>query len=449
MTAAADLLIPRLGPPKVASPLRKFFPGGADASHFVAEDAGIVFDVSAADADACAERGCSIPALEKAGPRSQIFFDPEETSAAIVTCGGLCPGINDVIRSLVMTLTYRYGVRRILGIRYGYQGFIREFGHEPVTLKPDDVADIHRAGGSILGTSRGRQDSGLIVDFLNSNKINLLFVIGGDGTQRGALEIAETAEKRKLNISVIGIPKTVDNDILYLDKSFGFDTAVAEAVKAISTAHTEARAQVGGIGLVKFMGRHSGFIASYAALAMNDANFVLIPEIPFELEGPKGLLAALETRLRSRGHAVILVAEGAGQDLIRQEVQGKDASGNILFNDIGLFLRECITAHFSGIGMEINLKYIDPSYLLRALPASAPDSVYCFRLGQHAAHAAMSGRTKMVVGMRHRQYVHIPMSLIAKGRKQVDPHSDIWVSVLEATGQPAEMRSHATKDSKR
>jgi 6-phosphofructokinase 1 len=437
MITSSDLTIPKLGPSIIASPTGPLMSKMASKAHFVGDDNFVVFDTDCNFLKNSFSSNHAIPSLEVAGPRPKIFFDPKKTRAAIVTCGGLCPGLNDVIRALVMTLYYRYGVKNILGIPYGYQGFISKYGHKSVALTPDLVSDIHTKGGTLLGTSRGEESTAAIADYLKAQKINILFVIGGDGTFRGALDLAKTIEDRKEKISLIGIPKTVDNDILYIDRSFGFATAVSAAAKIVTTAHLEARSQPNGIGLVKLMGRHSGFITCLAALATADANFVLIPEVKFELDGKKGFLKSLETRLKNRGHAVILVAEGAGQELIPKGQRGHDASGNIRFKDIGLFLKEKINEYFKIQKTQVNLKYIDPSYVIRAVEASAVDSVYCLRLGQNAVHAAMSGRTKMVVGKRHNHYVHLPMTIMAKGRQQVDPNSDIWLSVLEATGQPA------------
>lgn len=434
-----DLKILALGPCEIESPLKKFFSKKSEEKLFITDEKKVVFDVGIESIEKNIKTGEKIPFLELAGPRPTIYFEPEKTTAAIVTCGGICPGLNDVIRSLVMALYYRYGVKKILGIRYGYEGLVERLGHKPAELSPKYVSEIHRQGGTILGTSRGNQDSGEILDFIEKNKIDILFTIGGDGTLRGAVDIAKEAEKRKRKISIIGIPKTVDNDILYIDRSFGITTAVSVAVSAIETAHSEAMAQKNGIGLVKLMGRNSGFIACFAALAMNDANFVLIPESPFDLDGKKGFLNVLSERLARRNHAVILVAEGAGQKHTRKGNKERDASGNVKFNDIGLFLKEVIDEYFKERNTEVNLKYIDPSYLVRAVEANPVDSAYCFTLGENAVHAAMAGKTNMVMGLRNNCYVHFPMALIAKGRKQVDPHSHVWLSVLEATGQPADM----------
>jgi 6-phosphofructokinase 1 len=342
-----------------------------------------------------------------------------------------------------MTLYYRYGVHAIWGVPFGYQGLVERFGHEWIRLEPSTVSTIHRFGGTMLASSRGYQEAAEMLKLLVRRRVDVLFVIGGDGTIRGALQVAQEAAKQGVRLSVIGVPKTIDNDILHIDQSFGFETAFSEAVESISCAHTEALGAPNGIGLVKLMGRHSGFIACYAALARNDANFVLIPECPFELDGEHGLLAALKARLARRGHAVILAAEGAGQDLMEGGPLGRDASGNVKLKDIGPFLKERILDYFEKQGTEVNLKYIDPSYIIRSVPASPQDSVYCLRLADSAVHAAMSGRTEMVVGRRHGYYVHLPMKLIAAGRRRVDPSGDLWMSVLEATGQPASMKSRA------
>jgi len=374
------------------------------------------------------------PDFELAGPRERIFFDPPRTTAAIVTCGGLCPGLNDIIKGIVTQCHYRYGVTKVFGFRYGYEGLIQRYGHTPIVLKPESVAQIHNFGGTILGTSRGPQDIGEMVDILEEMKIDLFFVVGGDGTLRGAAEIVREIERRGLKKAVIGIPKTIDNDIMYLDKSFGFETAFAVAVQAVKCAYIEATGSMNGIGVIRLMGRDSGFIACYAALAGGNVDFVLIPEVPFRLEGERGLLEALRYRLAKRKSAVIVVAEGAGQDLLN-ETDGSDASGNKKLGDIGVFLRDQINDFFKDRRIEANLKYIDPSYLIRSVPANAQDNVYCSQLAQHSVHAAMAGKTGMLVGRWHGAFVHLPIDLATQGRRKVDPSSELWHAVLESTGQ--------------
>ncbi len=369
--------------------------------------------------------------LEMAGPREKAFFNPGTSRAALVTCGGLCPGLNDVIRAIVMVLWYRYGVREIFGLRYGFEGLIASSDHEPLLLKPELVEDIHKDGGTILGTSRGPQEPALMVDFLVERRIDILFTIGGDGTQRGALELTREIEKRGLAISVIGIPKTIDNDILFTERTFGFETAVAMSQIPITGAHMEAKGVKNGIGIVKLMGRESGFIAAYATIASSDVNLVLIPEVPFSLEK---VFAYLEERIITKRHAVVVVAEGAGQEHVPAE--GADASGNRRLGDIGLFLETTITEYFEQRDIPITVKYIDPSYIIRSAPATPDDSVLCFQLAQNAVHAAISGRTGMVVGIWNGHFVHIPIQLSIKERKKIDPSNLLWQSVLDNTGQP-------------
>ena len=380
--------------------------------------------------------------VEVAGPREKIFFDPAQTKAAIVTCGGLCPGINDVIRAVVMTLYYRYNVKNIVGITYGFQGLTHKYGHHLQELNPDAVKDIHTFGGSILSSSRGRQDIAEMVNALKRMNVDIFFCIGGDGTMRAAECITEEITKRHLNISIIGIPKTIDNDLNLIQKTFGYDTAISESVNALQCAHVEAKGAPMGIGLVKIMGRQSGHIALGASLAQGDVNFVLIPEVPFDLHGDNGFLKTLEKRLKSSGHCVILVAEGAGQDLLRRDEQRieTDASGNIRLLDIGTFLRTQIESYFKTLGLEINLKYIDPSYTIRSVPAVASDSIYCGALGQYAVHAGMAGKTGMLVGLMKDEYVHLPLKMVGSGAK-VDPEGNVWMRVLETTGQPPVMKN--------
>jgi 6-phosphofructokinase 1 len=417
-------------------------PSPVVVSYYTSEKKRILFN-SCLDnyTDLKAEDGQPL-SVEVAGPRDKIFFDPAQTKAAIATCGGLCPGINDVIRSIVMTLYYRYNVKNIIGIKYGFQGLIYKFGHHVLELTPDIVKDIHTFGGSILSSSRGRQDVDEMVNALKRMNVDIFFCIGGDGTMRGAEQITQEIKKRGLNIAVIGIPKTIDNDLKLIQKTFGYDTAISEAVTAIQCAHVEAQGAPMGIGLVKIMGRQSGHIAVGAALAEGDVNFVLIPEVPFEMNGENGFLKALEKRLKSSGHCVILVAEGAGQELIRREEDAveRDASGNLRLLDIGLFLRTHIEEYFRSTGMEINLKYIDPSYTIRSVPANASDRIYCGALGQYAVHAGMSGKTGMLVGLMKDEYVHLPLKMVGSGAK-VDPEGNVWMRVLETTGQPPIMRN--------
>jgi 6-phosphofructokinase 1 len=381
--------------------------------------------------------------FEVAGPRELLYFNPAKTTAAIVTCGGLCPGLNDVIRGIVMELWHGYQVTNILGIRYGYEGLVLRNGHQTLSLKPDSVSTIQAFGGTMLGTSRGPQNVAEMVDGLKQLGIDILFVIGGDGTLKGAAALVAEIDRRGLRKSVVGIPKTIDNDIMYLDKSFGFETAFAEAVKAVSCAHVEAISAINGIGLVKLMGRESGFIACYAALASQHVNFCLVPEVPFELHGSRGLLETLRDRIALRKHAVIVVAEGAGQQLLAAGSSDTDASGNRRLGDIGLFLHDEINLFFRSVHIPVTLKYIDPSYAIRSVPAAPPDNVYCSILAQNAVHAGMAGKTNMLVGRWHHTFVHIPFSVVIEGRRKIDPEGDIWRSVIATTGQPARMSESA------
>jgi 6-phosphofructokinase 1 len=326
--------IESLGKCRLLSPLRHMVPG---ASKFKIDSERILCDDRS---EGNVESGAELrPRLtfEVAGPREEIYFDPAKATAAVVTCGGLCPGLNDVIRGIVMELWHGYRVTEIDGIRYGYEGMVQKHGHLPLKLKPETVSNIQCFGGTILGNSRGSQDINEMVDGLEELGIDILFAIGGDGTLKGAAALAAEIQRRGLRKSVIAIPKTIDNDIMYLDKSFGFETAFAEAVKAISCAHVEVVCANNGIGLVKLMGRESGFIACYATLASQQVNFCLIPEVHFALAGARGFLEALPHRIALRKHAVIVVAEGVGQTLLGTKSAGTDPSGNRHLGDIGCF----------------------------------------------------------------------------------------------------------------
>lgn len=423
-----------LGRAKITSPI-KTREKDDGARRFVSDKERILVDIDENDVMK-AFKGHKRPlAFERAGPRSKIFFDPSKLRCAVVTCGGLCPGTNDIIRAIVLALHHNYGVPNIYGIRYGFEGFISSYGHKLVDLTPGFVTSIHETGGTVLGTSRGPQDIESIVDALERMNVGLLFAIGGDGTMAGASQIADEITKRGLKIGVMGIPKTIDNDIFLIDRSFGFDTAVDVAVDVIRAAHNEATSASNGIGLVKLMGRHSGFIATAAALALPDVNFALIPESDFDLEGPRGFLEALKKRLIQRKHAVIVVAEGAGQKFFKDRPQLRDASGNIRLQDIGLHLKDVINTCFQEQNMPTTLKYIDPSYTIRSVAANANDHVLCGFLGRNAVHAGMAGKTRMLVGLCNNRFVHIPMEATVGRRKQVEVSGNVWMSVLESTGQ--------------
>jgi 6-phosphofructokinase 1 len=425
--AELDLGITHLGECHIPSPMQY--------SHFVDDTDHVLYHNKLTEIREYILRGAAPPCFEKAGPRKKIYFDPSKLRCGIVTCGGLCPGLNDVIRSIVMSLFYHYGVRTVLGFPYGYEGLSPRYQHVAMELTPKSVARIHEQGGTILGSSRGPQDVAEMVDTLERTHVGILFAVGGDGTLKGAQAIAGEIDRRGLKISVIGVPKTIDNDIACMQRSFGFETAVTEAGKAIISAHTEATGARNGVGLVKLMGRESGFIAAYAALAYNDVNACLVPEVPFTLEG---FLQFLEERLERKGHAVIVAGEGAGQDLIQTTLE-RDASGNIRFGDIGLFLRDRINAHFKGLRKEVNLKYIDPSYIIRSVPANAHDAAFCLLLAHNAVHAGMAGRTNMVVGDWGGEFTHVPILMAVSGRRKIDPDGSLWGTVLASTGQPKTM----------
>lgn len=435
-----ELVVARLDGAEVPSPLE-----GSDLT--VDEGDRIIATSSTSRLQAYLDRGERPPSFERAGARARLHFDPKGLGVGIVSCGGLCPGINNVIRSIVLTLVHHYGVTRILGFRWGFAGVSGQgMGDgvdgdlEPLALDTRVVSSIHNMGGSVLGTSRGPQDVGVMVDRLQQLGVSILFTIGGDGTLRGASAISDEVARRGADIAVVGVPKTIDNDIRWIERSFGFATAVEEADQAIVGAHTEARGAWNGIGLVKLMGRHSGFITAHASLANNDVNFCLVPEVPFSLEGRGGLLETLELRLLERHHAVIVVAEGAGQDLIQAETgeePGRDVSGNVKLRDVGPFLKRKIGDYLAARGVEHTVKYIDPSYIVRSMPANSLDAEFCLQLGQHAVHAGMAGRTDLVVGYWNRRFTHVPIQVAVAELNAIDPDGPTWQRVLEATGQPS------------
>ncbi len=428
--------VARLGECKIPTPVRRH--------GFVGEGERILVSENCSMVEHLTERLGHAPSFERAGPHAKIYHDPSWTRVGILTAGGLCPGLNNVIKGLVEILTFDYGIKTIFGIRFGFAGLIPRYGYQPLMLNPDVVDTIHELGGTILGSSRGQQPTDEIVDTLVRMNINVLFVIGGDGSLRCARDVAEECLRRGLKISVLGVPKTIDNDLLFVGRSFGFETAVAEATAVIRNAHMEAKGTFNGIGLVKLMGRDSGFIAAYATIANPVVNFCLVPEMDFTVEG---LLKALERRFASgKTHTVIVVAEGAGQRLIEGESAGVDASGNVLKKDIGEFLKRHITNHFSARGTICSVKYFDPSYMIRSVPARGTDAIRCYTLARCAVHAAMAGRTNCVVGQTDEWNTLVPISLATIERQKLTLDSDLWRSVMDATGQEFYARDGSLAD---
>lgn len=415
--------ITKLGECRIKSPLYD------TGFHFHRDDESVMLERDYNVLKAGVEKDGFVPVFERAGARKMIFHDPRWSKAAILTAGGLCPGLNSVIKGITLTLKQIYGVPMVYGIPYGYEGLNPDFGHTPRVLTEEIVDNIHEDGGTIIGSSRGQQDPVKMLETLVRMDVNMLFCIGGDGTLRCAHEIAVEAQRQKLNISVIGIPKTIDNDICFMDRTFGFETAVYATNSVITAAHNEANGAMNGVGLIHVMGRDSGFIAAYASLANTQVNFCLVPEVKFNLEsGPRALLPVLFDRLKRRRHAVIVVAEGAGQDLISGERE-RDKSGNILHKNIGLFLKGEIQKYANKTGMEVNVKYFDPSYQIRAIPAIGTDAVFCFLLAQNAVHAAFAGRTDTVIGHWSDAFTHVPIPLAVSERKKINPNGSLWHGV--------------------
>ena len=432
MLTPESVKVQSLGECRIPSPMGLSTVLGDGVVNYVPDDARMPAKVELSS-DVPGQAGVC---FEKAGPRRNIYFDPIETSAAIVTCGGLCPGLNNVIRSLVLELHYHYGVKNILGIRFGYTGLDPDSLREPISLTPEFVEDIHKDGGTVLGSSRGPVALDRAVNFLRRRGVNILFCIGGDGTQRGARCLSQEAERQAYPLAVIGIPKTIDNDIEYVQQTFGYYTAIDKAREVIDCAHNEARGALGGIAVVKLMGRDAGFIAAGATVASQDVNFTLVPELHFDLDGPGGLLDLLEKRITERGHAVVVVAEGAGQYLLSGDKDNRDASGNVLLGDIGVFLTARIKAYFKDREVRSTVKYIDPSYIIRSVPANCEDALLCDQMARNAAHAGMAGRTGMLIGYWYDVFIHVPILLATSQKKQMSPESDLWRSVLATTGQP-------------
>ncbi|HJO94400.1 MAG TPA: ATP-dependent 6-phosphofructokinase [Victivallales bacterium] len=433
-TTDIDFDVKRLGKAKLLSPLSDIENLELKKSYYIRDNK----DRVRFDSLVNIKEEPNVISFEKAGPRSKIYHDPNRTKAGIITCGGLCPGLNDVIRSIVKELEIWYKVKKVWGFRFGYQGLAQNPEYPPVLLSPDEVEDIHTRGGTILGSSRGNPPIDEMIQSLEDKGINILFCIGGDGTLKGAHALAEEIEKRGLEISIIGIPKTVDNDIPFVEKSFGFQTAVEEASKALDCVHVEATCTPHGIGIVKLMGRDAGFITAYATRSSGSVDFCLIPEMNFSLAEKGGLYDEVREVLAEKGHAVIAVAEGAGQNIIGIQ-DSTDDSGNVKFNDIGRYIRDDLGRHFADKwDMKVNIKYISPSYQIRSVPANSQDSIFCADLARFAVDAGMAGKTDMMVGHWKGEFTNVPLSATLNIKRRMRKDHRGWLSVLASTGQPPE-----------
>ncbi|MBU4486064.1 MAG: ATP-dependent 6-phosphofructokinase [Candidatus Delongbacteria bacterium] len=431
--------VKNLGECVFKSPIPLSFRDSSIFANFVKDSEKILFDSKIDLVKNHQDDLNKTPAFELGGPRKYLHFEPGKIACGIVTCGGLCPGINNVIRGLVNSMHYWYKCDKIYGFMYGFRGMVEGNEPEPIELNVKTVEDIHLKGGTILGSSRGSQDVKKIVDYLEKLKISILFTVGGDGTMKGANDICNEIADRSLDISIVGIPKTIDNDIVFVEHTFGYQTAFSAAVEAINSAHVEAKGTMNGIGIVKLMGRDSGYIAASASIASQDVNYVLVPESPFELEGRDGLLNLLKKRLKEKKHAVIVVAEGAGQDFFNSSEHKTDQSGNVLHNDIGMYIKDRIKEYFDDLGIEYSIKYIDPSYMIRSLPPTPIDSMFCSNFAQNAAHAGMAGKTEIMIGYWNGKFTNVPLSSVIGKRKKINIEGDFWLSVLLTTGQPRYM----------
>mmetsp|Transcript_20291 Transcript_20291/g.48093 ORF Transcript_20291/g.48093 Transcript_20291/m.48093 type:complete len:415 (+) Transcript_20291:167-1411(+) len=366
----------------------------------------------------------------RANAARQLFWEPNKVKAAVVTCGGLCPGLNSIIRGVTKCLWNEYGVREILGITAGYNGLSDPETHPPVKLTEEMVRDIHMKGGSIIKAARGGFDAEKICDNLQRLGITVLFLVGGDGTQFAGHLLYEAARKRRLAVSIVGIPKSIDNDVVLFDRTFGFDTAVAKASEVIRNALVEASSCDRGVGIVKLMGRDSGFVAMHAATAADVVDLCMIPEVKVDM---KDVIEHVDATLAKKKYMVIAVAEGAGQELVSTGKQ--DDTGHTVYGDIGVFLKDTLNKHLKASGGRTF--YIDPSYIIRSVPITPNDHIYCVRLANDAVHTAMRGYTGVCVGAMHNVVCMLPSRLIASGKKKVRPHSSSWQGCVQTCNMPA------------
>ena len=427
---ADDLAIARLGERTIDTPLRDLLGGREESVHYVTETDRVLLDDTLGVAKRrSAGTPAELPAFNPGGPREKLYFEPSTVTAAIVTCGGLCPGLNNVVRALVLQLANAYGVKSILGFRNGYSGLTDTSA--PLALTPELVRDIHNRGGTILGTSRGGQEPAAMVDTLARHRVDMLFVIGGDGSLRGAQKIAAkpppaTAARRGGHPEDHRQRHSVDRPELRLPDRVRPRRRVDPRRAHRGRVHRRRRGTGQADGPAQRLHRLLCDTRQPRSRLRPDPRSLLparqLPALPAQARRSAGA----RSRGRRRGRRAGAVPRSAETD----------ASGNARLGDIGALLRERVTAHFAQHGTPLSLRYVDPGYAIRSVPANAFDAVYCARLAQAAVHAGMAGFTSMVVARWHGRFIHLPIALATATRNQVDPHGDLWMSVLEATGQP-------------
>ena len=407
-----------------------------------------------ADMDVIAQfqaRAQPVPAFLEAGPRRMLFHEPQSVRAVVVTSGGLAPGLNCVVHGIVTRHWNTYGVnaaRRggIFGIYDGFVGlYNKPLDKTPASLRPEITEPWLDRGGSMLGARRfHEQELGELADQITANlalnDINILYVIGGDGSLKVAHEIAQRAKAR--NISVVGIPKTMDNDVLWVWQSFGFNTAVQKAAEVVNTMHAEAES-TRRVGLIELFGAESGFVAANATLASGHVDLVLVPEIFLAL-CPQQCEALLDrfieylsqtVRSKERAHAIVVLAEGVGELFKQRQVKlgGQPVSGKNFAGELRDFLQGGLK---DPLGRVVDVFVNQPRHNIRAVPANAYDQIYCARLGALAVDNALAGYTDVMVSQWLTEYVLVPLELVALGKKSIPPGGMFWKQVVSSTGQP-------------
>lgn len=351
----------------------------------------------------------------------------------VLTGGGDCAGLNAVIRAITRCAVSRYGIN-VIGIRDGFEGLLGE--PRTVSLTTNMVKGLLFRGGTILGSSNKGDpfayksvDHGKVMSTDRSDEVlsnihdlelDCLFVIGGDGTNAIAYKIFQRG------VPVIGIPKTIDNDLGATDVTFGFDTAVNVVVDAIDRLQTTAESHH-RVMIIETMGRNAGWIALEAGLA-GGADVILIPEIPFEVE--KIYDTILHRRKAGRNFTIICVAEGAkpkGGDVVVKKMVA-DSAEPVRLGGIGERLAGWLEKYDVGECRATVLGHIQ-----RGGTPTAFDRNLCTRLGAGAVHAAVHGDFGKMVVLRNSRIEVVPIQEAIAQIRLVDPESD-WVRTAIDTG---------------
>ncbi len=351
---------------------------------------------------------------------------------ALLTGGGDCPGLNAVLRAFVKSAQNEHGWG-VIGVKNGFEGFLEPGGRGFVELTRESVAGLLPRGGTILGASnrcdifavrRGqgppRDESGRVRRALRRLGARALVLAGGEGTQKAGLRL------HRLGVPVVGVPKTIDNDLDGTERTFGFDTATHVVMAALDRLHTTAESH-DRVMVVEVMGRHAGWIALHGGLA-GGADVILVPEIPFD---PRRVADRVEARRQAgRTFSLVVVAEGARRADGRQ-VWSEGAGHDPIRDRLGGIGAQVAAEIGRLTGLETRTTVL--GHVQRGGTPTVYDRVLATRMGAHAARLVSERRFGRMVALHGGEMTSVPLAAAVRRLKTVDP-GGATVSEARAVG---------------